>query len=232
MKHSTIAQVMTTDVISVHGNETYKSIVDILHAHAITAVPVVDAQHRVVGVVSEADLLYKLEYAAPDPGHSRFARRRSRVATEKAEGVTAADLMSVPAITVSANEPLAAAARLMHARGIRRLPVVDATGELVGIVSRSDLLRVYLRDDESIRDEIRHEVLERALWMSPDACEVHVSNGVVTLSGVIDRRSSIPLVARLTQTVDGVVDVVCHLSYHFDDRHTLDEVPVPFHSHG
>lgn len=217
MRRWSVQDVMTTDVVTVDQSAGYKEIVDALAKHAVSALPVVDGDRRVLGVVSEADLLHKMEFAGLEPHVHLLERKRRRTARNKATADTARDLMSAPAVVVRPNEPLANVAKLMDAERVKRLPVVDESGRLVGIISRRDLLRVYLRDDEAIRDEIVTQVLLRTLWIEPNTITVEVSRGVVTLSGTVDRRSTVPLVVRLVEGVGGVVDVVDQLTYHYDD---------------
>lgn len=207
---------MTVDVISVEPETSYKDIVSVLTENRITAAPVV-LDGQVLGVVSEADLLRKLQFAASGPAPT-FESRRRRVAREKSGGLVARDVMTAPALTIGAMESVAVAARVMDSGHVKRLPVLDDRGQLVGIVSRGDLLRVYLRPDDEIRDAVRDDVLRRTLWMQPDQVEVTVHGGVVTLAGAVDRRSTIPVAIHLAEGIPGVVEVVSHLSYHFDDR--------------
>ncbi len=215
MKRWTVRDVMTTEVVTVGEATHYKEIVQKLAAHGVSAVPVVDADGRVVGVVSEADLIHKVEFAGEQA--PLLERRWRRSGRAKATGEIAADLMSSPPIVVRPAVPLAGAAKIMDAEMVKRLPVVDGAGQLVGIVSRRDLLRVYLRDDDAIRDEILHEVLRRTLWIANDALTVTVHSGVVTLAGTVDRSSTIPLVVSLVEGVGGVTEVVDHLTYHYAD---------------
>ena len=125
--------------------------------------------------------------------------------------------MTSPAITVGPHASLAEAARLLHRHRIKRLPVVDPAGPLLGIVSRADLLKVFLRSDADIATEVRQEVLARALWVDPDTVAVDVRDGVVTLSGQLERSSLLPIVVSLTRGLDGVVDVVDRLGFEVDD---------------
>jgi CBS domain-containing protein len=212
-----VRDVMSDKVVTIEESTPYKEIVDALATHAIGAVPVLNGDGLVVGVVSESDLLHKMEFSGVDHHARRLERRRHRNARVKASGETAADLMSSPAVTVSPAASLTAAARLMDAEGVKRLPVVDGRGHLVGMLSRRDLLRVYLRDDEAIREEILNEVLVRTLWIEPTRLTVTVRAGVVTLAGTVDRSSTVPLVLSLVEGVAGVVDVVNHLSYHYSE---------------
>jgi CBS domain-containing protein len=222
MRRHTVAEVMTRDVVAVPASAGYKEIVEILANREVSAVPVVDADGHVIGVVSEADLLYKAEYAGQQPPARLWERKRVRTARTKAGADTAADLMTAPAIVIGPSDKVSTAAKLMDAESVKRLPVVNEHGALVGVVSRGDVLRLFLRPDEDIRREVRDEVLLKTLWIDPDGISVQVAQGVVTLGGTLDRRSAIALVVAIVQGVAGVVDVVSHLSYHYDDR-----VPKP-----
>ena len=226
MKRHSVSEIMTRDVVTVRETSGYKEIVEALASHALSAVPVVDDDGRVLGVVSEADLLHKIEFAGFDPQVRLFERKRVRTARAKAGAETAHDLMTAPAIVISERDTVAAAAKLLDTERVKRLPVVDATGRLVGIVSRGDLLRLFLRSDKDILTEVRDEVLLKTLWIDPTNLGIEVDRGVVTLTGTLDRRSTLPLVVRMVETVAGVVDVVDHLSYHYDDIRGREERPV------
>ena len=160
MTHQLVRDIMTSSVITVTPTTPYKDIVGLLTRHRISAVPVVDADRRVLGVVSEADLVYKLEFASPVPQAPVFERKRVRMARERAAGTTAQDLMTSPAVTVLEAESIIAAARRMDSQRIKRLPVVNELGRLTGILARADVLRTYLREDAEIEAEIRHRVLQ------------------------------------------------------------------------
>lgn len=221
MQRWLVRDVMTKDVVTVTAGTPYKEVVDLLAQHAIGAVPVVGSDGRVVGMVSEADLLHKLEFGG-QPQARRPGNRRHRTGRAKASADTAADLMSAPAVVVSPAATLTAAAALMEAKGVKRLPVVDPARRIVGILSRRDLLRVYLRGDAAIREDIVTDVLVRTLWLDPSHLRVTVDRGVVTLAGTVDRSSTITLLVGLVAAVPGVVDVVDHLSYHIADGVTVD----------
>lgn len=218
MKRATVRDYMTTDVVCLQPEDGFKEIVRTLAERGVSGAPVVDGSGRVVGVVSEADVLHKEEFktAAEEP-RRYFASRRGHAARDKAAGDTAAELMSSPAVTVSADTPVAQAARIMAERGVKRLPVVEADGTLAGIFSRADLLGVFLTPDRELREEIISEVIERSLWEDPARIHVDVDGGVVTLSGQVEQKSLIPIAIALTKAVDGVVDVVDELSYERDD---------------
>ena len=204
-----VSDVMTHTVVAVGRDAPFRDIVRLMDQWQVSALPVVEDEDRVVGVVSEADLLPKEEFRGAEPASHSGLRRVSDLA--KAGGLRAADLMTSPAITVHADAPLAQAARLMAQRRVKRLPVVNDLGMLQGVVSRADLLKVFLRDKDDIAEEVRHEVIG-VLFPDPvEPVRIEVADGVVTLTGWVDDTSLVPLVERLVRAVEGVVDVRCHL---------------------
>ncbi|NML51089.1 CBS domain-containing protein [Streptomyces sp. R302] len=206
----TVADVMTKKVVAVRPDAPFKEIVAAMERWKVTALPVLEGEGRVVGVVSEADLLLKEELHDHRLGMIEQLRRRD--ATVKAGSDRAAELMTTPAVTVRPEASLPRAARLMATRRVKRLPVVDADGMIQGLVSRSDLLKVFLRSDEELADEVRHEVVGHLFPLSRDRIEVRVEAGVVTLTGDVRDSTLIPLAERLTRAVEGVVDVRCGLT--------------------
>ncbi|MER6098609.1 CBS domain-containing protein [Streptomyces sp. NPDC001728] len=206
----TVADVMTKKVVAVRPGAQFKEIVTAMERWKVTAVPVVEGEGRVVGVVSEADLLVKEEFHDHRPG--LVEQMRHLDATAKAGSRRAEDLMTSPAVTVAPDASLSRAARLMAAHRVKRLPVVDASGVVQGIVSRSDLLKVFLRPDEDLATEVHRDVVEHLFPLSHPRVDVRVDAGVVTLSGEVRDSALIPLAARLARSVEGVVDVRCELT--------------------
>ncbi|MFI7413408.1 CBS domain-containing protein [Streptomyces sp. NPDC049627] len=200
-----VRDVMTRDVAVVDRDAAFKDIVRTLQARKVSALPVVDGAGHVLGVVSEADLLPKEEFRDSDPDRYTQLRRLSDLA--KAGSVTAGELMTRPALTVTAGATLAQAARTMARARVKRLPVVDADGRLEGVVSRTDLLKVFLRDDEEIAEEVRREVVAYLFPAPESAVRVEVRDGVVRLAGRLRDTSLVPVAARLVRAVEGVVDV-------------------------
>ncbi|MHC6630177.1 CBS domain-containing protein [Streptomyces globosus] len=205
----TVADVMTTEVVAVTPDTGFKDIAAAMRRWKVTALPVVEGEGRVVGVVSEADLLPKEEFHEHRPGMIEQMRRLAD--TAKAGSVTAGELMTSPAVTVGPDATLPGAARLMAVRHVKRLPVVDGGGTLRGIVSRSDLLKVFLRPDEELAAEIRRTFVERLFPLSHGAVGVTVEHGVATLTGPVRDERLIPVAERLAHAVEGVVDVRCLL---------------------
>ncbi|WP_225101702.1 CBS domain-containing protein [Streptomyces sp. CoH27] len=200
-----VSDVMTHTVAAVGRRAPFKEIVDLMQDWRVSALPVIEGEGQVVGVVSEADLLPTEELRdAPDAGYLQL---RQPVDVAKAGALTAGELMSSPAVTVRANATLAEAARIMAREGVKRLPVVNETGLLEGIVSRADLLRVFLRDDEDIAEEVRREIVSYLFPLSSSAVQVEVEDGVATLTGRIRDTALVPVAARLVRAVEGVVDV-------------------------
>jgi CBS domain-containing protein len=199
--HAYVKDVMTTKVIAATSGASCADLVAMLREHRVSGFPVVDGEGVVVGVVSESDLLAR--QAGPRP-HRRQA---------SAASPTAADLMSWPPVTVTPGETARRAARLMYARKLRRLPVVDHRGRLVGIVTRSDLLSVFTRPDAEIRREVTQDVIADGFFTDPDRFTVTVKDGIVTLAGA---PGSVVLgrgIAGQVRHVEGVIAVRDRFTY-------------------
>jgi CBS domain-containing protein len=211
-----VADVMTAPVVSVQPDTSFKTMVERLTEHGIGALPVVDAAGRLLGIVSETDLIRK-EEGPREPEHPPFLAglvwRRQHA---EAGGTTAADFMSAPAVTIPSGASLSAAARLLHQRNVRHLPVVDPGGRLVGMIARRDLLSVFLRPDGAVHHEIRARILHATFNLPAGAVEVEVREGTVTLSGRVPWRSSAREIVERVRSLDGVVDVVDRLEWAHD----------------
>lgn len=222
----TVADVMTADVHTATLITPFKVLVRLIEENHVAAIPIVHGDRIVVGMVSESDLMVKerrQELESTDDFIHLGRRRRQR---EIAQGTVAADVMNSPPVTVAAEATLAEAARIMQEKNVHRLIVVDSDGLMVGIVSRSDLLRVYLRTDEELRAAIVGQVIPSALMPGSALPDVDVSLSVVTLSGEVDRKSDVEIMARVIEELDGVVAVVDRLTYRFDDENAAVAAPV------
>jgi CBS domain-containing protein len=197
MRHRSVADLMTPQAVIVQRGTAFKEIARLLDEYGITAVPVVDEDERPVGVVSEADLL---------------RRRTSGNGASTAEG-----LMTSPPVVARPGWSVVRAARVMEHHRVKRLPVVDDDDRLIGVISRSDLIQLFLRRDRAIQEEILEDVLTRTLGLPPSSLTVDVADGRVTLSGSVLRSSLLPIIVRLCESVDGVVEVVSRLSFDRDD---------------
>ncbi len=222
-----VEDLMSREVVTVAPETPLKDVAALLVEQRISGVPVVDHDREVVGVVSEADILVKERGPRPRhggllgwlldggvPDDERLAARTARAA------------MTCPAITVGARAPVAEAARLMTEKGIKRLPVVSSNDILVGIVTRSDLVRAFARSDEEILREIRDDVVRQTLWIEGAGPTVRVDRGEVTLAGELERRSEVELLERFVARVPGVVSVLSRATWRWDDLKDVD-VDVP-----
>ena len=198
----TVADIMTRDVVAVGPEQSFKTCADLMRIHRVSALPVVVAGNRVAGIVSEADLIRPV---AVLPEEAPLPASAPRGAT------TAADVMTKEVVAVAPGATVAAAARLMFEHRVKRLPVVDSSNRLIGIVSRADVLRIFLRTDESIRKEVAHGLLNELPLLGRGRVQVTVKDGVVRLDGEVESGSLTGLLVRLVAAVPGVVGVENHL---------------------
>jgi len=219
-----VRDVMTRTVAVVAADTPFKEVARRLAEHRVAALPVIDARDRAIGIVSEADLLVKEEHIGLD----RRGRRATAEDLRKSTATTAREVMTSPAVTIGPDAPLADAARVMHERGFRSLPVVDADGRVIGIVSRRDLLKAFLRPDIEIRTEIEDEIIRDEMWLEPGRVRVQVEQGVVALQGQVERASLIPILVRLAEGVDGVVRVEARLTFELDDVEVRPVASAPW----
>jgi CBS domain-containing protein len=211
---TTVKDVMTTRVVFVGKDAPFKEMAAALRENRVSAFPVLDEEGKVIGVVSEADLLTK---EALDGGYdgmpgmiTGLLRHKEQA---KARGITAGDLMTHPAVTTTPDETVESAARLMRKSKVKRLPVVDADGRLAGIISRVDVLAVFDRSDEEICREITAEVIAGQFLVDPDAITVTVKDGVVTLAGAPETQGVGQAIVDQVRHIHGVVAVRDRLRY-------------------
>jgi CBS-domain-containing membrane protein len=200
----TVADVMTKDVVKVSPSTPFKTCADLLRVHGVSAMPVIVADSRIIGIVSEADLLRK-------EARLSVRERYERPDRISDSALRAAELMTSDVVTIGPGATLPEAARLMHQRHVKRLPVVDSEGRLVGIVSRSDVLRVFLRSDASIRREVSEDLVGAMPLIGAGSVYVEVRDGVVHLQGEMETGSLTRLLVRLVGGVPGVVGVENHI---------------------
>lgn len=210
---------MTRGPITVSPDTKLRELAHLLTEHHISGVPVVDEAGRCVGVVSEGDLLVK-QLSRPVsrrlPLEWIIGERHDPAELRRRAATTAAEAMSSPAITITADRPIREAAVIMIDRQINRLPVI-ADAQVVGIITRSDMVRAYLRLDDEILHLVREDVIRRTLWLDPDSFEIAVSEGIVRIAGTIDRRSTARILEKLIALVEGVIEVQSRLEWELDD---------------
>jgi CBS-domain-containing membrane protein len=210
-----VKDVMTTRVIWVKKDATFREMAIALRDHRVSAFPVIDEDGKVIGVVSEADMLNK-EALGDEPGlFGGILHRRDQA---KARGITAGDLMTTAVVAVRPDDTVERAARLMYDRGVKRLPVTDTQGHLVGIISRADVLSVFDRTDEDIRKEITDEVILGEFLVDPAILAVAVKDGIVTLAGRPETNETGHEIVRRVRHVQGVVAVCDRLDYPPEQR--------------
>jgi CBS domain-containing protein len=215
----TVKDVMTTRVIWVKKDTSFRDMAAALREHRVSAFPVLDDGGKVIGVVSEADMLIKEALGSEPQGMpGMIAGLLRHKEHQKARGTTAGDLMTSPAVVVTPDDTVERTARLMYTRRVKRLPVVDANRHLVGIVSRADVLAVFDRPDEEIRTEIRDRIIGDEFSIDPAAFGVIVKDGVVTLEGKPETSDVGHDLVGKTRHVPGVVAVRDRLSYPPPDR--------------
>jgi CBS-domain-containing membrane protein len=230
VKETTVRDVMTNSVVTTSPNAPFKYVLRIMQDHRISGVPVVDDAGRLMGIVSEADLL-KAESTEP-PRRNFFLEwfvSPARIADleRRSEDLRAEDVMTRDVVTVRAETSVTDAVRTLLGAGVKRLPVTDEEGRVVGIVSRADLLRPFLRSDVDIRREVIEEVILGAMWIDPSTLDVRVLRGVVTVTGRVERRSEKEILVLLIRRVSGVVGLHDQLSYEEDDLALGRRIPLP-----
>jgi len=225
-----VADVMTRTVVAVRAETPLRDVASLMVDHGISGVPVVDDRGGVLGVVSEADFIIK-ERGVEGVHHRLLAgifgeSRSTQAELAKIEATTAGEAMTSPAITVEVGDTLRWAAQQMADRRINRLPVVEA-GVLVGIVTRADVVRAFVRTDAELERLVRDEVLARTAGLEPGAFDVAVRDGVVQLGGLVDRHSVAQTIVDATRGLGGIVGVESTLRWTVDDLGGPPQPPEP-----
>lgn len=212
-----VRDIMTTDPIAVHPETTLKETARIMVRHQVSGMPVIDHMGKLVGIVTEGDFLsqeanrdrpYRLSLL-----DALFGEGEALPAAE-----TVGEVMTEQVVTITPEASIGEAARVMTNRGVKRLPVVDLDGELVGIISRADVVNAFTKPDDVIEDEVREDIIRRLLFLDPDTIDVSVLDGVVTLGGELENHTEAQLLEELTRRIAGVVRVESNLTYRVDDR--------------
>jgi len=206
-----IKDVMTTDVVTVSQDTSLKEVASILAERRVSGLPVVDEDGSLLGVVSEADILFKER--GPTGRQGMLAWLLEPDAAQKLEARTAEQSMTAPARTIGPERPVSEAAGRMLAEGVNRLPVVDDEGKLLGIVTRADLVRAFVRSDAEVEREIREDVVLRTLWIAPEGLSISVENGDVKLAGEVETKNEAELVEAFASRVPGTVSVDSRLTW-------------------
>ena len=213
-----VKQLMRADVVTVPPEMPLKGVANLFVLNQISGAPVCDAEGHILGVVSEGDILWK-ELGLPEERRRGYGLVLDLAYGDSRRGAarTAAEAMTTPAITVSPTAPVSSAAKLMVENAVNRLPVVE-DNQLVGIITRADLVRAFTRSDVEIKEEIRDDVLLETLWIDPRAVSISVVDGQVELAGEVENRTTAELVEAYVRRVPGVVAVRSVLRWRLDDR--------------
>ena len=209
-----VHELMTTEVVTARGDSSLKELARLMLAHEISGVPIVDDDRCLIGIITEAYILHYASLRAELDGLGLLPIMRD----DTSAAATADSVMSDRVITTAPDVDHTVAARLMETRGVKRLPVVDVDGHLLGIISRADIMASFARPDELIEDDVRVDIVRRILWLEPETIDVSVDEGHVTLSGSVPRRTDARILEELTRRIDGVVEVdASGVSFEFDD---------------
>lgn len=212
-----VHQLMTKDVATISQSAGLKEAARMMIERKISGIPVLDPGRGLVGVVTKGDILHQESLRSPSSTLRSPFRNTNQVST------TVAEAMTTKVVSIRGDADHTEAARLMESCGVKRLPVVSKGGALLGIISRSDILRAFERPDSEISEEIAKEVIERILWLEPSAIEIVVEDGTVTLSGRVPSRSDARILEEMSKRIDGVVVVHAErLGFEIDDIQSAD----------
>ncbi len=213
-----VEDVMTNEVWTVQSDTRLKEAAEILTNRRISGLPVVDGENHVVGVLSEGDILFK-ETGGKESFFDRWLALPLAGLNEKLAARTVGEAMTAPPVTIGPKRSLAEAANSMIDEDVNRLPVVDDERCLIGIVTRADLVRAFVRSDEEVAREIREDVLRQTLWIEPERVTVVVEDGEVRLSGEVETKADAELIPSFVQRVPGVVSVLSKLRWPAENGH-------------
>jgi CBS domain-containing protein len=214
-----VKDAMTADVVTVEPGTSLKDAARTLVERRISGLPVVDGEGHLLGMISEADILYRERGETETIGGplAWLVNSHHLAELQKLEARVVGEAMTSPVITIGPERPVTAAASLMIDRGVNRLPVVDREGRLLGSVTRADLVKAFARTDAEVAEDIRKDVVQHTMWLDNGAVQVQVDDGEVTLRGHIDQRRDAELLPKLVTHVPGVVGVHSELTWSEDE---------------
>jgi CBS domain-containing protein len=213
-----VRDIMTTDPIRVGPDTLLKEAARLMVRHQVSGLPVVDESGNLVGMVTEGDFLRQEADRERPYGASLLDALFGEGVVEIASAETVGEVMSRDLVTITPDAGIGEAARIMTHHSIKRLPVLDTDGALIGIISRADVVNAFTKPDDVIEDEVREDIVRRLLFLDPDTIDVNVSDGIVTLRGELENRTEAQLLEELTRRIAGVVRVVSEVTYQVDDR--------------
>jgi len=213
-----VRDIMTTDPIRVSADTLLKQAARLMVRHHVSGLPVVDADGGLIGIVTEGDFLRQEANRERPYGASLLDALFGDGVVAAPTAETVGEVMSQDLVTIGPDASIGEAARIMSQRSIKRLPVLDANGDLIGIISRADVVNAFTKPDDVIEDEVREDIVRRLLFLDPETIDVSVDDGVVALRGELENRTEVQLLEELTRRIAGVVRVDSDLTFRFDDR--------------
>jgi CBS domain-containing protein len=222
-----VRDIMTTDPVKVTGNTHLKEAARLMVRHRVSGLPVVDEAGKLIGILSEGDFIRREAGRDRPQGVSLLDAVFGEGELQPVGAETVVEIMTRSVVTITPEATVGEAARVMGRRSVKRLPVVDLEGELIGIVSRSDIVGAFTKPDDVIEDEVREDVIRRLLFLDPELIRVSADDGVVTLEGELENRTEAHLLEELSRRIAGVVRVESRLRYKVDDRKLERNYPLP-----
>ncbi len=213
-----VRDIMTTDPVKVTGNTHLKEAARLMVRHRVSGLPVVDEGGKLIGILSEGDFIRREAGRDRPQGVSLLDAVFGEGELQPVGAETVAEIMTRSVVTITPEATVGEAARVMGRRNVKRLPVVDLEGELIGIVSRADIVGAFTKPDDVIEDEVREDLIRRLLFLDPELVRVSADDGVVTLEGELENRTEAHLLEELARRIAGVVRVESRLRYKVDDR--------------
>ncbi|MCU0280630.1 MAG: CBS domain-containing protein [Acidimicrobiia bacterium] len=222
-----VRDIMTTDPVKVTADTRLREAARLMVRHRVSGLPVVDEGGKLIGILSEGDFIRREAGRDRPHGVSLLDAVFGEGELQPVGAETVAEIMTRSVVTITPEASVGEAARVMGRRNVKRLPVVDLEGELIGIVSRADVVGAFTKPDDVIEDEVREDLIRRLLFLDPELVEVSVSDGVVTLEGELENRTEAHLLEELSRRIAGVVRVESRLRYKVDDRKLERGYPLP-----
>jgi len=222
-----VRDIMTTDPVKVTADTRLREAARLMVRHRVSGLPVVDEGGKLIGILSEGDFIRREAGRDRPHGVSLLDAVFGEGELQPVGAETVAEIMTRSVVTITPEATVGEAARVMGRRNVKRLPVVDLEGELIGIVSRADVVGAFTKPDDVIEDEVREDLIRRLLFLDPELVEVSVSDGVVTLEGELENRTEAHLLEELSRRIAGVVRVESRLLYKVDDRKLERDYPLP-----
>jgi len=210
-----VIDLMTTEVVTIGPDETIKEAARVMVTERVSGLPVIDAEERLIGILTEADFLE--QELDKDGGGGGLLGAVFGPATRQPDAVTVREVMSSNPITIASDATLSEAARVMATNSVKRLPIIEADGNVVGVLSRADIVAAFARPDELIDDEIREDIAKRVLFVDPESLDISVNDGIVALGGELPTKTDARILEELCRRLEGVVSVDSSLSWKVDD---------------